>query len=96
MEARDGVLKLTPRLLGRLGVSRWSSHRGLKHLEFAGLIKVSRHRGRCPLVQITYPEGSSPDLSTIQFDGRGVQQNSENECLKAEQTTADNRNVAAL
>src|SRR6516225_9395947 len=53
MEARGGALKLTPRLLNRLGVNRKSANRGLKRLASAGLLKVTRRRGRCPVVEIT-------------------------------------------
>jgi hypothetical protein len=56
MEARGGALKLTPRLLNRLGVNRKSANRGLKRLASAGLLKVTRRRGRCPVVRIAYPK----------------------------------------
>ena len=34
------------------GIPRRSAHRGLTSLEQAGLVEVSRHRGRCPVVTI--------------------------------------------
>jgi hypothetical protein len=57
MEARGGKLKLTTRLLNRLNVGRRAASNGLRHLESAGLLKVIRRRGCCPVVEITYPYG---------------------------------------
>lgn len=45
-------LPLTPELLERFGVKRRSSYRAVAALEEAGLVKVKRHRGRCPRVTI--------------------------------------------
>ena len=39
-------------LLRRFGVGRGAGRRGLRLLETAGLIKVKRHAGRCPVVTI--------------------------------------------
>ena len=41
-----------PSLLSRFGVSRKVAYRGLRALEHAGLVKVERHRGRCPRVTV--------------------------------------------
>lgn len=45
-------LPITPELLKRFGVSQRSGYRALAALEQAGLVKVNRHRGRCPRVTI--------------------------------------------
>jgi hypothetical protein len=34
------------------GLHRVSAHRGLERLERAKLVRVNRHRGRCPIVTI--------------------------------------------
>ncbi len=39
-------------LLRRFGVGRGAARCGLLSLEIAGLIKVKRHAGRCPVVTI--------------------------------------------
>ena len=41
-----------PSLLERFGVTRRTAYRGLRALEQGGLVKVERHRGRCPRVTI--------------------------------------------
>jgi hypothetical protein len=45
-------LKICQSLLERLGISRSAGYRGLSALETAGLLRVDRHRGRCPRVTI--------------------------------------------
>ena len=45
-------IPLAPQLLERFGVSRRSTYRALESLERAGLVKVKRHRGRCPRVTV--------------------------------------------
>lgn len=36
----------------RFGISRYVGRRGIDSLEDAGLVRVDRHRGRCPIVTI--------------------------------------------
>ena len=45
-------VKLSGKLLRSLGVKRNAGYRGLRNLEFAGLVSVARHRGRLPVVTI--------------------------------------------
>ena len=42
----------TGQMWRKFGVHRNSAYRGLEHLERAGLVSVSRHSGRCPIVTI--------------------------------------------
>ncbi len=46
------ALSVCSTLLERFGVSRKAGYRGLLALEQAGLVKVERHRGRCPRVTV--------------------------------------------
>ena len=48
---RDVPLSMTR--LAAMGVSRWAAYRGLKALEGANLVEVSRHRGRNPIVSLS-------------------------------------------
>lgn len=36
----------------QFGIPREVAHRGLERLELAGLVRVDRHRGRCPIVTL--------------------------------------------
>lgn len=36
----------------RFGISRYVGRRGIDSLEDAGLVRVDRHRGRCPIVTL--------------------------------------------
>lgn len=45
-------LSICNTLLGQFAVQRVAGYRGLRALEQAGLVKVERHRGRCPRVAI--------------------------------------------
>jgi hypothetical protein len=45
-------VKLTGRLLAKFAVLPDAGRRGLRQLEQDGLVRVQRHRGRCPLVVI--------------------------------------------
>ena len=47
-----GEIKLTNALLQEFGVSRASKYRGLRQLEQAGLVHVSRKEGKNPIVEI--------------------------------------------
>jgi DNA-binding transcriptional ArsR family regulator len=49
---RKNTVKLSYKLLKGFSVSRSSSYRGLKSLEAAGLVDVSRRMGSSPLVTI--------------------------------------------
>jgi DNA-binding MarR family transcriptional regulator len=49
---RDETINLSLKILGDMGVKRNAAYRGLTALEEAGLVSVSRHRGRCPVVTI--------------------------------------------
>jgi hypothetical protein len=51
MECKS-TITLTNILLGEFGVNRYAKRRALQQLERAGLISVSRKRGRNPLVTI--------------------------------------------
>lgn len=48
----DADVSICNTLLSRLGVHRVSGYRGLAALEQAGLVAVTRHRGRCPRVKL--------------------------------------------
>lgn len=52
------TIRLSGRALRDLGVSRYSAYRGLTCLEEAGLLKVRRHLGRCPIVTLLDREQS--------------------------------------
>jgi hypothetical protein len=45
-------VKLPSSLLRAFGINRHSGYRALRELERAGLLKVERHRGGCPVVEI--------------------------------------------
>ena len=49
---RSRTIALSSRLMFSLGSSRYSTYRGLKALEEAGLVTVIRHRGRSPRITI--------------------------------------------
>lgn len=49
---RSRNVALSSRLMFSLGSSRYSTYRGLKALEEAGLVTVIRHRGRSPRITI--------------------------------------------
>ena len=46
------TVRLTQSHCNLFGLSRHAVYRALKSLEAAGLVTVSRHRGRCPIVTI--------------------------------------------
>ena len=49
-------VKLTSEALRGSGLSRWQIERGLRLLEWSGVIAVARKSGRCPLVtHLWYP-----------------------------------------
>jgi hypothetical protein len=50
--SRKALVVCPTLLLERFNVSRKAGYRGLAALERAGLVKVERHRGRCPRVTI--------------------------------------------
>ena len=50
--SKQTTVRLTGESLRRFGVHRHSGKRGLSALESAGLVRVRRHRGRCPVVDI--------------------------------------------
>jgi hypothetical protein len=56
-------IKLTTEALKSSGLTRWQKERALRRLERAGIIRVERKRGRCPLVtHLWYPlRGGSDD-----------------------------------
>ena len=58
IEGRPDCLKLCTSSLKRLGVSRIAGYRGLRSLEQAGLVRVSRQRGKCPVVTICEVENT--------------------------------------
>jgi hypothetical protein len=45
-------VKLPSSLLRAFGINRHSGYRALRELERAGLLKVERRRGECPVVEI--------------------------------------------
>jgi len=49
---RCSNVKLSANVLAELGVKRHAGYRGLKKLEDEGLVFVTRHSGRNPIVQI--------------------------------------------
>jgi hypothetical protein len=49
---KQATVKLTSESLRRFGLNRFAGRRGLSALEGAGLVRVRRHRGRCPVVEI--------------------------------------------
>ena len=49
---KRNTIHLTGKLLAKFGVGRKAGYRGLKRLERARLISVSRYAGRCPVVTI--------------------------------------------
>jgi hypothetical protein len=54
--SKQEVVKLTRAALKLFSLRRDSARRGLAALERAGLVRVSRRRGRCPVVEILpYP-----------------------------------------
>ena len=55
------TIALSGSALRGLGVSRHSGYRGLKALEEAGLVKVSRHVGRNSMVTILDLEEATPE-----------------------------------
>lgn len=46
------TVKLRSSVLRAMGVDRHAGYRGLRALEKAGLVKVVRHPGRCPVVTL--------------------------------------------
>ena len=52
LHRRRDHLSICGTLLERFGVRRHAGYRGLAALERAGLVKVERHRGRCPRVTL--------------------------------------------
>ena len=52
----QGEVKMSTRLLNKLGLSRYAGYRGLAALEKAGLVTADRRRGRCPRVTILQGE----------------------------------------
>jgi hypothetical protein len=67
LQKRSTGLKLGQTTLDRFCVPRKSGYRGLRSLEQAGLVRVYRHRGRCPLVDIVEVRKQSmpPNYITI-------------------------------
>ena len=49
---RSLQVKISSEVLGNMGIKRHAGYRALKSLERRGLVKVVRHRGRCPVVTI--------------------------------------------
>jgi hypothetical protein len=49
---KDRTVRFRYKIARSAGISRSAIGRGLTHLERAGLIKVERKRGRCPVVTI--------------------------------------------
>jgi hypothetical protein len=54
------TVALSGSVLGDLGVDRYAKYRGLEALEKAGLVSVSRHVGRNPVVTILDLGGAIP------------------------------------
>ena len=54
--SKKSSIKLSPSLLARFSVDRYSGYRALRKLEEAGLVVVDRHRGRAPQVTIVLPD----------------------------------------
>jgi hypothetical protein len=55
------AIKLTRSALGIFRVSPRTADRLLSAFEGAGLVKVDRHRGRCPIVTLLEPPSNTPD-----------------------------------
>ena len=52
---KSDTVRLTRKNLDRFKVGRHAGYRGLLALEKAGLVKVVRHPGRCPVVTLIRP-----------------------------------------
>lgn len=63
--AKANTVKVSGVWLKRFGVPHRSRHRALQTLEAAGLIRVERKRGRCPIVEIL----PAPNLPPITEEG---------------------------
>jgi len=46
------TIALSCKIMGDMGIKRNAGYRGLTALEEVGLISVTRHRGRCPVITI--------------------------------------------
>jgi len=51
---RNNTFRLPNERLQVRGVSRHAKHRALRRLEAAGLIQISRERGKSPIVTLLY------------------------------------------
>ncbi len=49
---KSATVRLTGKLRKRFHISRRSTSRALEQLERLGLVKVERHPGRCPVIEI--------------------------------------------
>ena len=49
---KSHTVQLAPSILHQFGVNRYAGYRALKVLEGEGLITVTRHRGRSPMVTV--------------------------------------------
>lgn len=63
---KTDTVTVTRTALSLLNVGRKGGYNGLEALESAGLIRVDRHRGRCPVATVL--DHSKPDESSL--DGR--------------------------
>ena len=67
-------VRLGPKYLRRMGVSRHASYRALVKLESAGLVSAKRRRGRSP--EVTVIDGSLSEDGTLPH-GRAAGRNAE-------------------
>ncbi|MEN9722595.1 MAG: hypothetical protein RJB38_581 [Pseudomonadota bacterium] len=66
---KKATVRLSGKRLRELGVDRNAAYRGLKRLEEARLVEVSRHVGRQPIVTLrTAPSAESPSPSFVDAD----------------------------
>jgi hypothetical protein len=52
------IVKLSSERMREFGIDRCAGYRGLADLERVGLVKVQRHKGRCPIVELIFPKSS--------------------------------------
>ncbi len=57
--AKSRVVKFSYKRAADLGLKRKSVYSALKSMEAAGLVSITRHRGKCPVVTILAPEPSA-------------------------------------
>lgn len=67
---RSLTVELRPSVLRAFGVSRFAAYRALDVLAQAGLVEVTRHRGRSPVVTVL-ADVDPPALTNADRTGRG-------------------------